>query len=269
MMSDKEARALRSVAMIIDADVHISPFTASPYDITTDELLRRMDRARVERALTWLRPPYHRDVAAGNRYVCRAAREHPDRITGFGWADPHFGFDAMRDETDRCLGEYGFAGIKLNGAQNEFTIDDPVLVLPLVEHLAGRGAVVAFHVGGDAPEATHPHRLGRIAALFPQTRFLMVHMGGVAFHDLSDPAIDVLSAHRNVTAIGSAVRPVNVLKAIRAVGDDRICFGSDAPFNLIHVEVAAYGALLEDELTPEGRARVMAGNIAALLGIPL
>lgn len=254
--------------MIIDADAHISPFNASPYDICVDELLRRMDRARVDRALTWLRPPYHRDVSAGNRYVSRAARDHPDRIIGFGWADPHFGLEAMRDEADRCLDEYGFTGIKLNGAQNEFTIDDPVLVLPLIEHLAARGAVVAFHVGCDAPDATHPHRLGRIAGLFPDTRFLMVHMGGVAFHDLSDPAIDVLREHPNVTAIGSAVRPVNVLKAIRAVGPERVCFGSDAPFNLIHVEVAAYEALLADELTPVERDRVMAGNIASLLDLP-
>jgi uncharacterized protein len=255
--------------MVIDADVHISPFTASPYDISVDELLRRMDRAQVDRALTWLRPPYHRDVAAGNRYVCRAAREHPDRIIGFGWADPHFGLGAMREESDRCLDEYGFAGIKLNGAQNEFTIDDPVLVMPLLEHLAARGAIVAFHVGADAPEATHPHRLGRIAGLFPDTRFLMVHMGGVGFHDLSDPAIEVLQAHPNITAIGSAVRPVNVLKALRALGPDRICFGSDAPFNLIHVEVAAYEALLKDELPAPDRARVMAGNIASLLDIAL
>jgi uncharacterized protein len=254
--------------MIIDADVHISPFTASPYDISVDELLRRMDRAQVDRALTWLRPPYHRDVVDGNRYVCRAAREHPGRIIGFGWADPHLGIDAMRDESDRCLDEYAFAGIKLNGAQNEFTIDDPVLVMPLIEHLATRGAVIAFHIGTDAPDATHPYRLGRIAGLFPDTRFLMVHMGGVAFHDLSDPAIDVLRERPNVTAIGSALRPVNVLKAIRALGPDRICFGSDAPFNLIHVEVAAYEALLENELSDQDRARVMGGNIASLLDVP-
>jgi uncharacterized protein len=254
--------------MIIDADVHISPFTESAYDISVDELLRRMDRAQVDRALTWLRPPYHRDVVAGNRYVAQAARAHPDRIIGFGWADPHHGIDAMRDESDRCLGEYGFKGVKLNGAQNEFTIDDPH-VMPLIEHLATRGAIVAFHIGTDAPDATHPSRLGRIAARFPETRFLMVHMGGVAFHDLSDPAIEVLRAHPNVTAIGSAVRPVNVLKALRALGPDRICFGSDAPFNLIHVEVAAYAALLEDEVSAPDRARVMAGNIASLLDLPL
>lgn len=44
--------------MIIDADVHISPFGENAYDITIDELLRRRDRAGVDKALTWLRPPY-------------------------------------------------------------------------------------------------------------------------------------------------------------------------------------------------------------------
>ena len=40
--------------MIIDADCHITPH---PEGITTEELLRRMDRAGVDKALTWLRPP--------------------------------------------------------------------------------------------------------------------------------------------------------------------------------------------------------------------
>ncbi len=42
--------------MIIDADVHISPL-AQNGSIYQDELIRRMDKAGVDKALTWLQPP--------------------------------------------------------------------------------------------------------------------------------------------------------------------------------------------------------------------
>lgn len=59
--------------MIIDADVHISPFPETGR-IQVEELIRRMDRAGVERALTWLQPHYFRDVDLGNRYIVEFAR---------------------------------------------------------------------------------------------------------------------------------------------------------------------------------------------------
>ena len=170
--------------MIIDADVHISPTPEGGNSITADELLRFMDRAGVDKALTWLQPPYMREIRAANRYVYESVRRYPDRLLGFGWADPHLGLENARDEIRRCVEEYGFYGVKLNGAQNSFYIDDPQLSLPLIEEIATTGRLLAFHIGTDAYEATHPFRLAKIARQFPQTRILMVHMGGVGFHDL-------------------------------------------------------------------------------------
>ncbi len=252
--------------MIIDADVHISPFGHDQYDMTIDQLLSAMDRAGVDKALTWLRPPYMRDIGPANKYVYEAVQGHPDRILGFGWADPHLGIDKMRDEIKRCIEEYGFYGVKLNGAQNSFYIDSD-FAMPLIEEIAKSGKLLAFHIGTDAYEATHPYRLGKIAQRFPETQILMVHMGGVGFHDLSNAAIEVLEDNLNITAIGSAIRPVNILKAIKRLGSKRVCFGSDTPFNLMYVEVATYNALLDGEVTPKERTDVMYSNIANLLGI--
>ena len=90
--------------MIIDADVHISPTLESGVSIRAEELLRRMDRAGVDRAITWLQPPYRREVDPSNAYVHEAMRRHPDRIIGFGWADPSLGVAAAKDTVRRCLG---------------------------------------------------------------------------------------------------------------------------------------------------------------------
>jgi len=91
-----------------------------------------------------------------------------------------------------------------------------------------------------------------------------VHMGGARIPDLHDAAIEFAAQHRNLYLIGSGAKYKAVLKAIQVLGADRVCFGSDTPFRLQHVELAAYGALLRD-LPDDERALVMGGNIQRLL----
>ena len=58
-----------------------------------------------------------------------------------------------------------------------------------------------------------------------------------------------------------------MLKAIQTLGAERVCFGSDTPFGLMHVELAMYQALLKDEVTEVERALILGGNIAHLFGL--
>ncbi len=90
--------------IIIDADVHISPTDQGGNSITIDEPLRRMDRCGFDKASTWLQPPYVRsEIDAGNAYVVRAMRDHPDRILGFGWADPNLGVERAVANATRAI----------------------------------------------------------------------------------------------------------------------------------------------------------------------
>ena len=54
--------------MIVEADVHISPFTEGNR-IHAEEALCRMDRAGVDKALTWLQPSYIPNVRGQNAYI--------------------------------------------------------------------------------------------------------------------------------------------------------------------------------------------------------
>jgi predicted TIM-barrel fold metal-dependent hydrolase len=252
--------------MIIDADCHITPVRGG-VNIQGEELLHRMDYAGVDKALTWLQPAYFPDVEAGNALVYEATKKHPDRILGFGWADPHFGIDTAKDQVKRCVEGYGFYGVKLNGAQNYYYIDSEDMALPLIEEIAKTGAILAFHIGTDAYEATHPFRLAKVATRFPETQILCVHMGGVAFHDLSNAAIEFAQECPNITMIGSGVRATGILKAIKTLGADRVCFGSDTPFAMMHVELAMYEALMRDEISEEEKSLILGGNIQRLFQI--
>ena len=251
--------------MIIDADCHISSRKWDALALTADDLIAEMDRAGVDRALVWLKPPYDKNIEPENRAIYDATRRYPDRLIGFGWANPRLGQPATAATIKRCFEEYGFAGIKFNGAQDDYVIDDP-LILPFIEQAAAYGKPLAFHIGADFYENTHPYRLGRIAGRFPEIPFLMVHMGGAGIPALGRAAIETAGQHANITLIGSAIDERAILAALGALGPDRLCFGSDMPFGLLHVQLAKYHALLRDH-DAAARRQIMGENFARLVGL--
>ena len=251
--------------MIIDADCHISSKKFDPAALTAPELIAQMDRAGVDKALIWLRPTYLKEIDQENQAVYAAVKEYSHRFLGFGWANPRLGNAHALASIRRCLEEYNLTGIKFNGAQDEYVIDDTA-VLELIEEAAQYGKPIAFHIGADYYENTHPYRLGHIAARFPEVRFLMVHMGGAGVPSLHRAAIETASQYPNITLIGSAINEGPILSAIQALGADRVCFGSDMPFGLMHVRLAMYQALLRDH-SPADREKILGGNIARVLKI--
>ncbi len=251
--------------MIIDADCHLSPEPGG-MNITASELVALLEENGVDRALCWLKPPYTRHLEESNRTVYEAAQRYPDRIIGFGWANPRLGLDAAFDSVRRCLQEYGFPGVKLNGAQDDYFIDDEELALPVIERVAEAGGMLAFHVGADAYHHTHPFRIAKIARRFPETPMLLAHMGGVAKPNLHAAAIEFAREHENMYLIGSAAESRAILRAIEELGAHRVCYGSDTPFALMHVELARYRALLRD-LDRQPRDMVMGGSIARVLDL--
>ena len=252
--------------MIIDADCHISSHKLSDVAITVDELIPMMDRAGVDKALVWLAPPYDRDIESENRAVYDAVRRYPDRLLGLGWANPRLGRERTTATIKRCYEEYGLLGIKFNGAQDGYVIDDPHLALPYIEMALEYDKPVAFHIGADFYENTHPYRLGHIAELYPQAQLLMVHMGGVGHPGLTRAAIETVERHANITVIGSELTSRAILSAWSRLGYDRFCYGSDTPFELMEVELARYGVLLQGA-TDSQRRQIMGGNIARVLGL--
>ena len=81
---------------------------------------------------------------------------------------------------------------------------------------------------------------------------------------LDRAAIETTQQYANITIIGSSIPATAVLRAITTLGSERVCFGSDMPFRLMHVELAKYQALMRD-LAEVDRAKILGGNLARLL----
>ena len=248
--------------MVIDADVHISPY---PQDggITPDEVIAAMDRACVDKAICWLQPPYMRGIEEATQYVRRAAEKFPERLLPFGWVDPHFPMEECMSLCRRCLYDYDFFGVKFNGAQNSFNMERYEQIAPLIDEIAKAGKVIAFHVG-DENNDTHPVKIAEIAKRWPQLNILMVHMGGAA-SNMENACIEVAAQYSNMYLVGSSVDYPYVLKAIRTLGADRVMFGSDMPFSMMEADAAGYRAFLDAYCTETEKKLVMGGNAVRLL----
>jgi hypothetical protein len=57
------------------------------------------------------------------------------------------------------------------------------------------------------------------------------------------------------------------LKAVQVLGAERVCFGSDTPFDLMNVEIARYKAMFENFISTSDANLIMGNNIAHLLGL--
>ncbi len=94
----------------------------------------------------------------------------------------------------------------------------------------------------------------------------MIIVGGASLPPLDRAAIETSVEYSNIMIIGSAIHEIAILKAITRLGPERICFGSDTPFRLMHVQLAKYRALMRD-LDETARCNILGGNIARALAI--
>ncbi len=251
--------------MRIDADCHLAaPSNGS--GIGVDELLRRLDAAQVDKAITWPMVSYTRAIAPDNEAIHAAYRAHPDRIIPFGGVNPLLGLDVALQELERCIEVYGVRGVKLNGARDGYYIDDPNLSLPLIERIAQAGLVLAFHCGANDFEKTHPFRIAKISARYPELKIMIVHMGGSGLPDIADAVADLAAEHPNWFLIDSEVEYRKIHKALAALGPERICYGSDTPFCPMRFEWDLRQVVYQD-LTEAQKKLVFGGNAARMLGI--
>lgn len=225
-----------------DADTHMSPYHNFDKSIHAEQWDEIMEQAKVDKALAWLLPQGVEDVSQSNAYLFEQAQKNP-RVLPFGWANVGEGVEKAKADAKKCLTEYGFKGVKLNGAQNEYYIDSPE-ALEVLDVIAQNHGIIAFHIGADYPQYTDPVRAAVCAKRYPDTPILMVHMGGAAEPDVSERVIEVAKDHPNMYLVGSAIGVDKVKKAIDILGADRILFGSDTPFYSIAECKQAYLKML-------------------------
>jgi uncharacterized protein len=255
--------------MIIDSHVHFGPafeHYSDPigpvFSMSTErDLLLFLDREYIDMAVIvpprWFGGEYFDpNYEQGNKAIAAAVKAHPDRLIGYGRVNPNWGRKAVA-EARRCLTEYRLKGLKLDPEWESFFPTNKSLVHPLLNEVVEHSAVVMFHTGYFPAE---PALLIELALAYPHLPIVMGHMGGRLTGDA------IIAAKKAPNLILEASGNIYYLSdTIKAVGADRIMFGSNTPFDFAKLHLEKLDKT--PGISPKEKALILGENAARLHGV--
>jgi predicted TIM-barrel fold metal-dependent hydrolase len=254
-----------------------------------ETLLHYMDWAGVDHAVL-LQGPFYGEQ---NALLGQAVARWPDRFSAAGHVDPRAA-DA-KEQFRRCTDEYGFGAIKMElsdatgfcGIYPDLQLRGPELEW-FWEEAEKKNIVVTLDLGKPGGRSYQTQSVEAIAALHPQLRIVIAHLGQPPIGRPEESRLAklweeqiLLGRHPNVWFDVSALPAYNdesypyeraaeyVRRAIRLLPPDKLMWGSDVPGLL---GVATYGQLLHflDDAPfagQEGIARFLGGAAAQVYSI--
>lgn len=269
--------------------------------------LADMDETGVDRQLLstvpvmfsyWAEPARGRELARYlNEHLATVAREHPDRFAALGTVPLHDPEMAIA-ELERCMGEWGMAGVEIGTNIAGIDLDDPRF-FPFFERAAELGAIVFVHpwqvvaasrltqyyflytvaMPSETAFAVGALLFGGVLERLPGLRLLFAHGGGSVpliigrmerGWEVWEPAREHLSVRPSEALRSCFFDSVTWDEAslellVRRVGADRVVLGSDYPF--LMGEERSGELLSRTVLTTDEQAAILGGNAERLLGL--
>jgi uncharacterized protein len=235
--------------------------------IGLDDMLRRMDAARIERGFLVatragrLGHPacYHLPY----ELVARAVKQHPDRFHGMAGLDPYEGMKGVK-ELERAVEELGFIGAHFYPHWYELA-PDHAKWYPYYAKCCELDVPVQMQVGQSMIyDPTYPVRsvgrpitLDAVACDFPELKLVGIHVG----IPWTDEMIAMAWKHPNVyigcDAHSPKYWPESFVRYVNSYGQDKVLFGTDFPildFERTREEIEALG------LKPEAKKKLLREN---------
>ena len=246
------------MTLVIDAHNHLGgPDKGDGMSQSAGDIIAKMDGSGIDKAVVF---PFNDEdpgisFSRSNDQVYGDVAGNPDRLIGFGRLDPNQGEQAVA-EARRCVVELGLSGIKLHPHAQKFAIDSAT-----VYRIAGWVADVRpdIPIIFDNGKPASPNQLiGDLAKTFPDVTFIMAHMRGGDF-------IEVTAAHDNIFIQTTGVSQVEVVQqCVDELGADRVMMGSDSPYHSMEDEVKKVEAL---QLSEGEKLMVFSGTAKNVLKI--
>lgn len=243
--------------MIVDGHVHIGKSTRLQIDMNGEGLLRIADELGIDKICCTDLTALFYDMHEGNRLLHEEMKRFPDRILGYASLhSTRFGQEAL-DEIRRCREVYGMRGLKIYSTP-EMSIAEPSAI-PIMELCAELKMPVLSH--------TTPAECDYLMTHVPEVRLIMAHAGGQPYaHGDWNRAIMIAAKHPNLyldTAC-STVDAGFVESCIRALGADRVIFGTDIPLLNPWPQLEK---VRQVNVNDAERSLLMGGNILRLMGV--
>lgn len=235
--------------------VRFAPPSFHPNSVSAELLLEYMSWAGIDKAVLLQAPMY----GDHNEYLAEVTRKYSDRFVSYGLVDPRDGERAL--EGLEYIKSLGHVGVKIEAPDTPFWMDDGEFdrFWAKIQEL---DLICGVDLGWDGPDNPYNFQLERfekIVKRFPDTRYVLLHLGVSYLWDISQeypfPVLQKtlqLSKYPNVWFELSGLQefcegeqpPRNdypfpraqeiVRLAVETVGADRVIWGSDFPGILLY-----------------------------------
>lgn len=237
---------------IYDAHVHLGKSGPwQPYvnpTIFINELIRLFDKNNVERAIVFPNPNVGDKYPSMNDYIAECVKKYPKRLVGFGRVDPRRE-DAIK-ELERIKTDLGLTGLKLHPFVECFRPDHPFFD-KFFEKANDLNLPILFHSGEGF---SSPGLILKVAKKHPNQTIILGH--------LKESTINTLKECENVYVETSGTLPEFIEQCVE-IDENRILFGSDAPYYRYPVQIAIVEAA---EISQKAKRKIFYENFQRLFG---
>jgi predicted TIM-barrel fold metal-dependent hydrolase len=248
---------------LIDVHSHLGQSTNAAMSAGGTRLCELYRQAGITHGVAFSIEACYGGLDAGNHQALQEAAPH-DMISLMVVAHPNH-LAASRAWIAEARSNRQIVGVKLHPVLGNYDILSSSMHRLMEEVIAPSGLPVLSHVGNESPNVTIERYL-QFALKFPSVRFIAAHLG-VGLLGLSDSAIDAWRRYpaENVWFDMGTLRAFYngaVESLLRVVGEDRICFGTDAPLYI----PAPFARVLETlPICGEAREKIAWRNVLSVI----
>ncbi|HIE50593.1 MAG TPA: amidohydrolase [Armatimonadetes bacterium] len=246
---------------IIDLHAHLGPWYnfRIPGDPGPEGMMAAMDTCGIDKVVCAPHLALANDVVGGNNLIADVVRRYPERFLGYCTLNPHYPEEVVA-ELEKHILQGNLVAIKIHPSFHHYPAEGSNY-RPVWEFAQEHGLLVLTHTW-DGDENCAPGRFVKIAQEFPRVNILLGHSGGKGkgMEEALEAAEQADNLYLDLT--GSQL-PRGVLEAaVKRIGAERICFGTDLPFVDCRPQI---GYVAYARISDEDKRKIFGQNALRLL----
>ncbi|HEY49477.1 MAG TPA: amidohydrolase family protein [Dehalococcoidia bacterium] len=194
-----------------------------------------------------------------NDSVSHVISKYPDRFIGFVIVNPKLE-DAM-ETFEKGIEEQGMVGVKCHAWWHRF--DPSSDLIPIARRCEEKGLPILMHLGGGPQTGNFQGLLEKC----PRLKLILAHAAIPFFGKVWGRVKEEKNCFVDIS--GSYLNASIARKAVKALGPDKVIFGSDGPVSLRCKEGHSYEPILQWTrdlpISESDREKIFSGNLLKLL----
>jgi len=159
--------------------------------------------------------------------VLKLVKTNPDRLTGFYWFNPKKPSEENWQTLEKYIRVYHFKGVKTQPCVNLLKIPEDLFLL--AEFCIEYDIPLYIHsgIGFFFQKAFRARDIYKLAVKYPELKLIIGHMGYTMEYAINN--LNYFTKRENVYFETSLSVPYAIVMIIKAMGEHRVLYGSDAP----------------------------------------